>query len=74
MHIKLALLNDRGFKHSFAFAYITLAHSELYIALFFPERLANIQKCQCLHCLTCKRADNHIVGKEGNVGVFRNVT
>lgn len=33
MYIKSVILNGRGFKHSFVFAYITVSQSEVYIAL-----------------------------------------
>lgn len=69
------MLNDQGSKHSFVFAYITASQSEVYIdSTVLPEALATIQKCQCLHFLTYKRADNHIVGKESSVGVAKNLT
>lgn len=37
VYIKLALVNDRGFKHSFAFAYFALSRSVWYTALFSQE-------------------------------------
>lgn len=73
VHLKLVLLNDKRFKHSFVLAYVTTPQSAAYLAPC-SLTLASIQRRQCLRFLTCKKADNHMVGKEDDVRVVKNGT